>query len=313
MDACTTSRGRSRRQLPDLVGGGGETVTLRLVARYADANNISFGTETFARKEAPAAALRGGRARPARDRAHDRDRRHLHPRRSRRGASAASGPRSRATGSSRPWENQPVGTPEDVAEMLAPFVALGYRHLVGGFPADYDEEFIYALRDRGEAAAREAGVSGPAGAGRGLAACSWGPKSGWTSSGSSNDGTLRHRMEIAGRWTDEEDLGGNVRLRAGGRELGARRDGGLRDLPGRGALEPLQLGRHQLAPVGVARRVARPVVRAGRGIVGPGSPLGHRPWRGRRNLAPMVGWIGLGGVGAGPGRSSRRVPRPVRS
>ena len=40
----------------------------------------------------------------------------------------------------RPWENQPVGTPEDVAEMLAPYVALGYRHLVAGFPADYDEE-----------------------------------------------------------------------------------------------------------------------------------------------------------------------------
>ena len=40
----------------------------------------------------------------------------------------------------RPWENQPVGTPEDVAEKLAPYVALGYRHLIAGFPADYDEE-----------------------------------------------------------------------------------------------------------------------------------------------------------------------------
>ena len=33
-----------------------------------------------------------------------------------------------------------MGTPEGVAEMLAPYVALGYRHLIGGFPADYDEE-----------------------------------------------------------------------------------------------------------------------------------------------------------------------------
>jgi hypothetical protein len=33
-----------------------------------------------------------------------------------------------------------VGTPEDVAEKLAPKVALGYRHLIAGMPAVYDEE-----------------------------------------------------------------------------------------------------------------------------------------------------------------------------
>jgi hypothetical protein len=33
-----------------------------------------------------------------------------------------------------------VGTPEDVAEKLAPVVELGYRHLNAGFPAVYDEE-----------------------------------------------------------------------------------------------------------------------------------------------------------------------------
>jgi alkanesulfonate monooxygenase SsuD/methylene tetrahydromethanopterin reductase-like flavin-dependent oxidoreductase (luciferase family) len=40
----------------------------------------------------------------------------------------------------RSWENQPVGTPEDVAGTLAPYVELGYRHLIAGFPPDYDEE-----------------------------------------------------------------------------------------------------------------------------------------------------------------------------
>ena len=40
----------------------------------------------------------------------------------------------------RPWTDQPVGTPEDVAERLAPYVDLGYRHLVAGFPSVYDEE-----------------------------------------------------------------------------------------------------------------------------------------------------------------------------
>ena len=40
----------------------------------------------------------------------------------------------------RHWTDQPVGTVEDVAEKLAPKVALGYRHLIAGMPADYDEE-----------------------------------------------------------------------------------------------------------------------------------------------------------------------------
>jgi alkanesulfonate monooxygenase SsuD/methylene tetrahydromethanopterin reductase-like flavin-dependent oxidoreductase (luciferase family) len=36
--------------------------------------------------------------------------------------------------------DQPVGTPEDVAEKLSRYVELGYRHLISGFPANYDEE-----------------------------------------------------------------------------------------------------------------------------------------------------------------------------
>ena len=38
------------------------------------------------------------------------------------------------------WTDQPIGTPEDVAERLAPYLGIGYRHLVAGFPAPYDEE-----------------------------------------------------------------------------------------------------------------------------------------------------------------------------
>ncbi len=40
----------------------------------------------------------------------------------------------------RHWTDQPVGTPEDVAEKLAPYLEIGYRHLIAGTPADYDEE-----------------------------------------------------------------------------------------------------------------------------------------------------------------------------
>jgi alkanesulfonate monooxygenase SsuD/methylene tetrahydromethanopterin reductase-like flavin-dependent oxidoreductase (luciferase family) len=43
-------------------------------------------------------------------------------------------------GRARHWLDQPVGTPEQVAERLAPYLELGYRHLIAGFPAPYDEE-----------------------------------------------------------------------------------------------------------------------------------------------------------------------------
>ena len=45
----------------------------------------------------------------------------------------------------RAWEDQPVGTPEQVAEKLAPKIAMGYRHLIAGVPATYDEESMTRL------------------------------------------------------------------------------------------------------------------------------------------------------------------------
>src|SRR6476619_8611878 len=41
-----------KEHMPLLVGGGGEQVTLKLVARYADANNVGGGLEGVRRKEA---------------------------------------------------------------------------------------------------------------------------------------------------------------------------------------------------------------------------------------------------------------------
>jgi alkanesulfonate monooxygenase SsuD/methylene tetrahydromethanopterin reductase-like flavin-dependent oxidoreductase (luciferase family) len=40
-----------------------------------------------------------------------------------------------------PW-NPHVGTPEDIARQLAPYVELGYRHLIPNFPAPYDGESV---------------------------------------------------------------------------------------------------------------------------------------------------------------------------
>ena len=45
----------------------------------------------------------------------------------------------------RTADQQPTGSPEHVAEVLAPFVAAGYRHVVCGFPSPYDAETMERL------------------------------------------------------------------------------------------------------------------------------------------------------------------------
>ena len=78
--------------LPICIGGGGEQVTLKLVAKYADMNNVGGGVETVKRKEA---ILLEHCAAVGRDPAEierttgDRDR--LHPRRPGRGRAALPG------------------------------------------------------------------------------------------------------------------------------------------------------------------------------------------------------------------------------
>ncbi len=132
--------GPIQAHLPICIGGGGEKVTLKLVAKYGDMNNVGGGVAGVRHKEEVllqhcetvgrdpseiertsnigALFIRDDRAEAERlfHAAFDRNR------------------------VARHWDEQPVGTPEDVAEMLAPMVELGYRHLVAGFPSTYDEE-----------------------------------------------------------------------------------------------------------------------------------------------------------------------------
>ena len=141
-----------QKHMPLLVGGGGEKVTLRLAARYADANNISFasGPETFARKEA---ALRRHCEEVGRD--HREIERTLNTgpvliRDTREEAISELERVYRHNGGAEAWANrpassQPVGPPEHFAEVFEPFVRAGYRHIVFGLPAPYDEETMVRL------------------------------------------------------------------------------------------------------------------------------------------------------------------------
>jgi len=134
-----------QERLPLLVGGGGEQVTLKLVAKYADANNVGGGIEKVRQKEA--VLLRHCET-VGRDPAEIERTSNLGVvviRDSRDEARKVARSIFERNGRARPWENQPVGTPEDVAAYIAPYLEIGYRHLVAGFPSPYDEESMTRL------------------------------------------------------------------------------------------------------------------------------------------------------------------------
>ena len=129
-----------QRHLPICIGGGGEQVTLKLVAKYGDMNNVGGTVDQLRHKEE--VLLRHcetvGRDPSQIERTTGigtvfiRDNRAQAERLFREAFE-----RNRV---GRHWTDQPVGTVEDVVEQLAPKVALGYRHLIAGMPALYDEE-----------------------------------------------------------------------------------------------------------------------------------------------------------------------------
>jgi len=48
-------------------------------------------------------------------------------------------------GNAEPWRNQPVGTVDEVVETLRPFLGIGFRHFIFGFPSPYDAESMERL------------------------------------------------------------------------------------------------------------------------------------------------------------------------
>ncbi|CAN5153446.1 LLM class F420-dependent oxidoreductase [soil metagenome] len=132
-------------RLPLLVGGGGEKVTLKLVARYADANNVGGGIDNVRRKEA---ILRQHCEEVGRDHLEIERTAAMGPviiRDSQQEAQLVFEQTFEHNGRAKLWSDPNVGTPEYIVERFAPFVELGYKHLICGMPAPYDEESMTRL------------------------------------------------------------------------------------------------------------------------------------------------------------------------
>ena len=129
-----------QERLPILIGGGGEQVTLKLVARYGDANNVGGGIDNVRRKEAVLLQHCETVGRNPSEIERTTGIGTVVIRNTREEALRVQREIFDRNGKAKLWVDQPVGTVDDVAQMLAPFVELGYRHLIAGFPSPYDEE-----------------------------------------------------------------------------------------------------------------------------------------------------------------------------
>jgi alkanesulfonate monooxygenase SsuD/methylene tetrahydromethanopterin reductase-like flavin-dependent oxidoreductase (luciferase family) len=132
-------------RLPLLIGGGGERKTLRIVARYADACNVGGGFDNVKHKDE---VLRRHCQEVGRDESEIertvgtgviiiRD----DPAEAQRVLERTFA----GNGGAAPWRNQVVGSPEQVAEQLRPYLGIGFRHFIVGFPPPYDAETMERL------------------------------------------------------------------------------------------------------------------------------------------------------------------------
>ncbi len=129
-----------QERLPLLIGGGGEQVTLKLVARYGDANNVGGDLANVIRKELILVQHCETVGRDPREIERTANVGTVVIRDSREDAERVHADLFERNGGADSRKDQPVGTPEDVADRLAPFLEIGYRHLIAEFPAPHDEE-----------------------------------------------------------------------------------------------------------------------------------------------------------------------------
>jgi alkanesulfonate monooxygenase SsuD/methylene tetrahydromethanopterin reductase-like flavin-dependent oxidoreductase (luciferase family) len=131
--------------LPILVGGGGPKVTLRLVAQYGDMCNFMGTPDVVAEKES--ILLEHCKAVGRDDREIERTVILPQPiiRDSRVDAETALRAVFAHNGSEPVPSADLAGTPDYIVERCAPYVELGYRHLIFQFLAPYDQETMERL------------------------------------------------------------------------------------------------------------------------------------------------------------------------
>ncbi len=132
-------------RLPLLIGGGGVRRTLRTVARYADMCNVGGGFESVKHKDE---VLRQHCAEVGRDESEIERTVGMGVVVIRDTEAEARRVKERLfeqNGRARVWPDQPTGTPEQVAEMMRPYLGIGFRHFICGFPSPHDAETMERL------------------------------------------------------------------------------------------------------------------------------------------------------------------------
>ncbi len=134
-----------QERLPLLIGGGGEKKTLRIVARYADACNVGGGFANVKRKDE---ILRHHCEEVGRDESEIERTTGLGVcviRDDPAEAKRVSDEIFERNGGADPWKNQLIGTPEQVADAIRPYLGIGFHHFIIGFPSPHDAESMERL------------------------------------------------------------------------------------------------------------------------------------------------------------------------
>ncbi len=129
-----------QEHLPLLIGGDGERVTLKLVARYGDANNVGGGIDNVKRKDAVLLQHCEAVGRDPAEIERTTGIGTIIIRDSRAEASRVRRAMFERNGGAVASTDELVGTPEDIADAVAPFLEIGYRHIIADFASPYDEE-----------------------------------------------------------------------------------------------------------------------------------------------------------------------------